>query len=139
MPDLRTVHDASTWYMIGVIWLIQLVHYPMFEYLDRSTFTQSHGFHTSAITLVVMPGMFLELATAALLAWSRRDAATITGLALVGVVWAMTAFVMVPLHGRLGSEGFQPEVHASLVNWNWVRTIAWTARGAIILWWLPKS
>lgn len=139
MPDLRTVHDASTWYMIGVIWLIQLVHYPMFEYLDRSTFLQSHGFHTSAITLVVMPGMFLELATAALLAWSRRDAATITGLALVGVVWAMTAFVMVPLHGRLGSEGFRPEVHASLVNWNWVRTIAWTARGAIILWWLPKS
>ena len=62
-PEL-TLHNAATWYMTGVIWLIQLVHYPMFEYLDRTNFLRSHLFHTSAITFVVLPAMFLELAMA---------------------------------------------------------------------------
>ena len=139
MPDAHTLHDAATWYMTGVIWLVQLVQYPMFAHLDRTTFNQSHAFHTSAIATVVMPAMLLELACAAILAFRRPDPATIAGLALVGVIWAMTFFVIVPLHNRLGSEGFSSGVHVALVQWNWVRTLAWSARSGLILFGLlPK-
>ncbi len=137
----RTLHDAATWYMVGIIWLVQLVQYPMFEYLDRATFTRSHAFHTSVIGLVVGPGMLIELVLSALILWRRgpSDWPALGGFALVIMLWAVTFFVMIPLHNRLAIEGFQAEVHHALVNWNWLRTLAWTARGSIAAFWLWSS
>ena len=134
----RIIHDAATWYMVGVIWLVQLVHYPMFEYLDRATFARGHAFHTSAIGVMVGPPMLIELAMATLLLWRRGPASApaLTGFALVVALWALTFLVMIPLHGRLGSEGFSAEVHQALVRWNWLRTFSWTARGLIATFWL---
>jgi hypothetical protein len=57
-------------------------------------------------------------------------------LALVAVIWAATFFVIVPIHERLGTAGFDATLHSRLVAWNWVRTIAWTVRGFIALRWL---
>jgi hypothetical protein len=125
------LHNAATWYMVGVIWLIQLVHYPMLEFLDRATFIRSHNFHTTGMGFVVMPAMLIELVLASSIFWKRGSVAAGVGFALLMVIWAMTFFVMVPLHNRLASEGFQPQVHRALVQWNWVRTVAWTARGII--------
>ena len=137
-PFERTMHDAATWYLVGIIWVIQLVHYPMFEYLDWSTFARSHAFHSSAITLVVLPGMLLELYLASLLLYSRgfKDVPSLLGFALVLLIWGMTFFVMVPLHGQLGSQGYQLPLIQALVRWNWVRTIAWTIRGLLAAFWL---
>ena len=133
-----TLHNAATWYMAGVIWLIQLVHYPMFEYLDRANFLRSHLFHTNAITFVVLPAMLLELAMAIYILWIRGAAnwPAVAGLALVAFLWLVTFLVMVPLHGRLGTEGFKPEVLHLLIQWNWLRTAAWSARAVIAAFWL---
>ena len=132
----RTVHDAVTWYMVGVIWLVQLVQYPMFEFLDRATFTRSHAFHSAATGLVVGPPMLVELALAAAILWRRVTAPALSGFGLVLFLWALTFFVLIPLHTRLGSEGFTPAVHQALVRWNWLRTFSWTARGLIAAFWL---
>ena len=43
-----TLHAAATWYMVGLIWLIQLAHYPMFDYLDRAAFKRRHSLHGEA-------------------------------------------------------------------------------------------
>ncbi len=137
MPQFeRSLHDAVTWYMVGVIWLVQLVHYPMFEYLDWATFARSHAFHTAEITIVVLPGMLLELYLALLFLYRRADLPTLFGFLLLVAIWATTFFVMVPLHRRLGVEGYQLYLIQSLIRWNWVRTIAWTTRGLIAAFWL---
>jgi hypothetical protein len=39
------------------------------------------------------------------------------------------------MHARL-VNGFDPAAHAWLVNGNWIRTVAWTARLAIAVLWL---
>lgn len=132
----RTVHDAVTWYLVGVIWLVQLVQYPMFEFLDRATFVKSHTFHTSAIGFVVGPPMLMELVLAGSILWRRPSVPAICGFLLVVALWGLTFFVMVPLHERLANEGFSPGVHRALVLWNWPRTLAWTARGLIAAFWL---
>lgn len=133
-----TLHAAATWYMAGVIWLIQLVHYPMFGFLDRANFPRAHAFHSRAISLIVMPVMLLELALSALIVWRRgpMNWPATAGLALVLLIWVTTFFVMVPLHERLQADGFQPKVHAALCQWNWLRTLAWSARGLLVAFWL---
>ncbi len=132
-----TIHAAATWFMVGLIWLIQLVHYPMFQFLDRASFKSSHTFHSTRITFVVMPAMLLELVLSAVIVWKRGplNLPALIGFGLVVLIWLTTFFVLVPLHERLQTEGFQPEVHLALLRWNWLRTLAWSARGAIVVFW----
>ena len=123
--------------MVGVIWIVQVVHHPLFAGVGGAGWAAYEASHQSRITLVVGPAMLVELATAVWLVLDRPSALpalpVVLGAALVGVIWASTAFVQVPLHSALGGS-FDPDAHARLVATNWVRTVAWTARGGLVLW-----
>lgn len=60
---------AATLTMFGVIWLVQLVHYPLFAGVGADGFTAYEATHQTRITWIVFPAMALELATAA---WTLR-------------------------------------------------------------------
>ena len=62
----------------------------------------------------------------------------VAALALIGVIWLSTFLVQVPLHDLLG-QGFDPDRHAALVRTNWIRTLAWSARGVLLLAWLAGA
>ena len=127
----------STLAMVGVIWIVQVVHYPLFAGVGGAGWAAYEAGHQSRITLVVGPLMLIELVTAVWLVLERPAAlpagAVVLGAALVGLIWASTAFVQVPLHNALGGT-FDADAHARLVATNWVRTVAWTARGGLVLW-----
>ena len=53
--------------MVGVIWVIQLVHYPAFHFIDKDMYASFQKFHMNSISLIVVPVMVLELATGVLL------------------------------------------------------------------------
>ena len=134
---MYSIHAAVTWYLVGLIWLVQMVQYPMFAYLDRLKFGEAHAFHSSAIGIVVAPPMLLELALAVWIAFQGgRGMLGWAALVLLLIVWTTTFFVIVPMHEQLGASGFEAGVHGRLVAWNWVRTIAWSLRGSIALIWL---
>jgi hypothetical protein len=142
MKHVLLANAASTWVMVGVIWVIQLVHYPLFARVGGATFAGYHAAHTQLITLIVLPAMLVELLTTlALLAGEsplvpRGEA--LVGAALVAVAWASTGLIQVPQHGQLGA-GFDPEIHGALVRGNWIRTLAWTARGLLVAGWLARG
>jgi hypothetical protein len=137
MKGLVLAHLAATLTMFGVIWVIQLVHYPLMRGVGVDGFVAYEAQHQVRITWIVFPAMAVELVTAFWLVFERPAAwpawALWIGLALVGVVWLSTAFVQVPLHGRLG-EGFDAGAHTRLVATNWIRTAAWTGRAGLAVW-----
>ena len=129
----------STWAMTGLIWTIQVVHYPIFDAIEHGTdnelwrrFVQRH---TTTISYVVGPFMLAEGATGLWIVWSppagMSRALPLVALALMGVAYGVTALVSAPLHGRLAPR-FDDALHARLVNTNWVRTAAWTLRGIVL-------
>ncbi len=130
-------HLASTLFMTGLIWFMQVVHYPLFAAVGRAEFSACERRHTDLTTWVVAPPMLVEGATALLLFWLRPPGAAAwqlgAGLALLAVIWLSTALVQVPCHEVLCRE-FDPEVHRRLVSTNWVRTAAWSLRGVLALW-----
>lgn len=134
---LVLAHVFATLAMFGVIWVVQLVHYPLFAGVGADGFVAYEAAHKVRITWIVLPAMLLELGTALALVWLRPEAVpgwmVWTGLALVGVVWISTAVVQVPLHTTL-SGGFDGDAHARLVATNWIRTVAWSLRAALVLW-----
>lgn len=130
-------HLAATLTMFGVIWVVQLVHYPLFSGVGAEGFVAYEAAHQVRITWIVLPAMVLELGTAVWLVWNRPTLLPAwlvwTGLVLVAVVWLSTAVLQVPLHSMLAA-GFNDNAHARLVSTNWVRTVAWTLRAGLALW-----
>ena len=122
------VQMACCLLMTGLIWLVQMVHYPSFQFVDPQRFPEFHLHHSSRITFIVAPLMGLELVTAVGLVYERGDSYT-WWLNLLGVVliWACTAFLSVPLHNQL-STGFDYDKVKALVDTNWPRTLIWTVR-----------
>lgn len=127
---------ASTLFMAGVIWFVQLVHYPLFASVGPSQFARYEIEHAGRTTWIAAPAMLIEAATSVLLLWVRPDAISMeiaaAGGLLTGLIWVSTFAMQVPLHARL-SIGFEPSLHRSLVATNWIRTSAWTGRAWLAL------
>lgn len=131
-------HVASTFFMTGLIWLIQCVHYPTFSWVDVERFQAFEAMHQSSISWIVGPVMLAELVTGCLLLRPRSKApvprfALWCGLILLVLLWASTALIQVPQHAQLLEEGPSPERVHALVLGNWFRTFAWSLRSIIWL------
>ncbi len=133
---LLLAHLASTFYMVGLIWFVQVVHYPLFGSVGHKEFPDYERSHTALTTWVVGPGMFVEGVTAAILLWLCPAGVYQIGLwfgvFLLAVIWLSTALIQVPCHTRLSSE-FDLTTHQRLVRTNWLRTIAWSLRGILVI------
>jgi hypothetical protein len=133
MTALLAAHAAATWALVGLIWTVQLVHYPLFAQVGADTFRGYHARHTRQITWIVAPLMAVELGTAALLFLrGAREWWLLASCAPLAFNWLATWRVQIPLHERL-SGGFDAESHRRLVASNWWRTAAWSIRGACVL------
>jgi len=129
-------HAAATLFMTGLIWFVQVVHYPLFAAVGGAQFAAYSRAHQSLTTLVVAPTMLVEAFTAVALVAFRPPGLpgwiVWTGLALLAVIWLSTFALQVPAHGRLAA-GFDPEIGDALVSSNWIRTAAWSGRAALVL------
>jgi hypothetical protein len=129
-------HVGATLFMVGLIWFVQVVHYPLFGSVGRDGFADYSQAHSRLTGFVVGPPMLVEAATAVALVLRPPDGVPFSlpliGLVLLAVVWLSTAFLQSPQHTVLG-RGFVAASHRFLVLSNWVRTVCWTARGLLVL------
>ena len=148
VPDLLLgAHAAVTLFMVGVIWFVQVVHYPLFARVG-SGYAQYQLEHMQRTGWIVIPPMLTEAGLVALLAagsvlplgfdTALSPGAASVGAGLLALVWGSTFFIQVPLHERL-ARGFDPELARRLVRSNWVRTAAWSARGLLAILWLAAN
>lgn len=139
MQTVLLIHALVTWFMTGLIWFVQVVHYPLMAAVGSPGFAAYEAAHSRRTTWVVAPVMLAEAATAAVLVAGGRAFVpgwqSWLGLALVAVIWLSTALAQVPQHRKLG-RGFDPRAHARLVSSNRLRVAAWTARSLLVAYWL---
>jgi hypothetical protein len=114
-------------YLAGLIWIVQVVHYPLFAEVGASAWPVYEAGHRRRITLVVAAPMLAQLPLAALLLPGALAAAN---LALVLVAFGATVAWLGPMHGRLQAR-WDARAHRRLVLGNWVRTAAWSAQVAV--------
>lgn len=145
---LLLANAAATLYMVGLIWMVQVVHYPLFDGVGAAEFAAYEARHTRGMTGIVLPPMVIELITAIALVALRPGASVDqfvvpgwmlwVGLGLVLFLWAVTFAVSVPQHAKLAS-GFDAKAYRLLVDTNWLRTVAWTLRGGLVVWMLTLT
>ena len=134
---LLLVQFASTLFMVGLIWFVQVVHYPLMAEVGRESSGAYARSHQERTTWVVAGPMFVELLTAVgILIVSpimRASPTYLVATALLAVAWLATVLLMIPLHQSL-LGGTDARAIRRLVGLNWIRTFAWTARGVLIGW-----
>lgn len=136
MVMIWTLHVAATLVMVGVIWFVQVVHYPLMAAVGRGGFAAYEATHVRLTGRVVVPPMLVEAVTAAPMLVSppagRPPAALLASTALLALAWISTFALQAPVHRGLRS-GFDADLHRRLVATNWLRTAAWTCRAALLL------
>ncbi len=146
---LMLLHTASTLFMTGLIWFVQIVHYPLMARVGSDSWKAYQEQHMRRTTWVVAPAMLIEAASAILIAVivtvsARSSVSTdVVALSWIGaglllVIWISTATLQVPAHQRL-LRAFEAETHSRLVRSNWIRTAAWSMRAVIAIWLLQAA
>jgi hypothetical protein len=133
--EVLVVQVAATWFMVGLIWMVQVVHYPLFRAIPADAFRSYEVAHTAAIGRLLIVPAGIEVVSAAALVWNRPDGVPLGMVmlsgALLAAIWVATALVQAPLHRRL-LDGYDRATVDRLVRSNWFRTGAWTLRGVLV-------
>jgi hypothetical protein len=125
-------HLAVTWMLVGLIWVMQLLVYPQFRRVGEDEFVKYHFAHCLRVGLIVAPLLAIEAFTAACLLYQgHRERGFAISVVLIPVIWLLTATTYAPLHTRL-MLGRDPATLRRLIAANWLRTLAWTARGLLV-------
>ena len=133
MDLLFFLNVISAFLLTGVIWTIQIVHYPSFHYIDKISFTNFHHFHERRISIIVMPLMLIELTTSTVLYINNMSSIVFAlNLLIVVLIWCSTFFVQVPIHSILSMKKDKKLIE-KLVNTNWIRTFLWSMRMLLII------
>jgi hypothetical protein len=131
---LLVVNATASTLMTGLIWFVQIVHYPLLASTppDRTiAVATDHQRRTSYV--VALPMAVEGITTLGLLA----DAPSRLwwgwpwlGAILLAVSLGSTILLSVPLHARM-ARGYSPDIGRRLVLTNWPRTISWTLRSVL--------
>lgn len=119
--------------MVGLIWMVQRVVYPLMARHSPDTWVTWHTAYTRRMGSVVGPLILIELAGAVW--WCVQAPASLWAWAAavpVGVNLISTAFVQVPIHKSL-EDGMDRGLIHRLVVTNWIRTAMWSLRGMLLL------
>jgi len=136
VSGLWWIHLAATFYMTGLIWFVQRVHYPLMNRVESRNYRDFQEQHMRRTAGVVGPLMLLEACTAAVLLYARPEGVSF-GVALLNfilllAIWISTAALQVPAHQKL-SKDFDAQAHERLVRTNWIRTALWSGRALLLL------
>ncbi len=108
-----------------LIWLVQLIIYPSFHYMEKEGFTTWHNRYTSLVSMVVGPLILIQLGAETAyvvngdLSWLR--------ILMILTVLTVTFFISVPCHRGLSRNGKDRRIISRLIVTNWLRTVLWSS------------
>jgi len=129
-------NTAATLIMVGLIWFVQRVHYPLLAKFEVGQQREVGNDHQRRTSQVVALPMLIEGVTTLVLLVDRPEQVTLVlpwlGAFLLAISLGSTIFLSVPLHQKMVDQP-SAEIGVKLVATNWPRTMSWTIRGVVCL------
>jgi hypothetical protein len=133
---LLLANTAASLVMTGVIWFVQVVHYPLLAVVPPASASTVALDHQRRTGWVVALPMAVEGVTTLGLLWKVPEQVPAwmpwLGAVLLAVALGCTVLLSVPRHARMATHPDE-RVGRELVLTNWPRTVAWSARGVLCL------
>ena len=124
LAEIRTMVDFG---LTVLIWLVQVIIYPGFHYLDREKLVAWHRIYARRISFFVIPLMTAQVALLGYQTWSMPSLVNIAACFCVAGAWLSTFAFSVPLHQKISQGVFHGKILDRLVVTNWPRTLLWSA------------
>ena len=118
--NLSLLFDTVFLYLI---WVIQLVIYPSFEYISDQNFSKWHKNYCNIIGFFVIPLMLFQLIESVILVIDFRG---VLNFAVVIITWTLTFTVFVHINNKLSKEGNKKDIINTLLRLNWLRVFLWS-------------
>lgn len=125
---------ALVFWVLGQIWLAQIVVYPLFAKVGEAEYIGYHSFYTRRIPLpVIIPGFASFLLPLPLAFYGpvvplwMSVANIATGI--VGLL--VTILLEIPRHNRLEADGKNETIVAELIRYNWPRTLSISSQAVV--------
>lgn len=112
--------------LLLLIWLVQLIIYPVFAYMNEQELRRWHSVYVKRISGFVAPLMLAQFIVS--LYYFDYDIPSFLRLIFLAIIWINTFYLAIPLHAtifNIPSEAI-PEAVKKLLRINWTRTILWT-------------
>jgi hypothetical protein len=126
---------AATLFLTGLVWELQIVQFPLMLESGELDFPSYVKRQRTRNTLLMAPVMLIDLITAGWLladpGLPHRD--VFHAALLILIIWLVTFGSIVPIHSKL-ARGYDEARVRTLIKRNWIRTVCWSLRGAIMLW-----
>ena len=87
---------AATWYLVGFIWTMQVLHYPLFDRVGRDAFAAYEIEHNRRFGLLLGPGIVLVAVTAVAQVFTRPASTSI--IAVVVGEFVLLVVIVVSTH-----------------------------------------
>ena len=129
------IHLCVTWAMIGAVWFVQFVHYPVYRFLQKKDFYTFQKHHIKQTKALAIPVMVVEAITGILLLWGWGGSALWAyawiNFFLLILIWVSSFHFCMKCHNQLSHE-YSPHLILRLLHIHQVRTCFWTARGLLL-------
>lgn len=133
--SLLIIQLVLTFFLNGVIWFLQVVHYPLY-YKIKEGFHSYEKHYLKRAVFLMSPIMFLELITAILLVSTAKPSMAVklasANLIFLVINWLSTFILQNTEHQKLSIRFSITSLHR-LISTNWIRTIFWSIRGVVLL------
>jgi hypothetical protein len=130
MEEIKTIQVILSSALMILIWLIQILHYPFFKFIDEKDFSLAMLFHQRAISCIATPLMLLELTIAIYFSYLDLPYSQLV-LAMVMAIWLSTFIIQVPLHKKL-LKTKDSKLIGLLYKTNWIRTLLWSSKAIVV-------
>ncbi|MGI9550889.1 MAG: hypothetical protein ACR2MT_06810 [Aurantibacter sp.] len=130
MTSILLIHIFSTFFMCGLCWFVQIVHYPLFKAVPLHNFPayQKKNYVTGHVTV---PMMTVELFSGLWVLFAAYSDLFLTNMILLAIIWGSTFVFQVPIHLQLAKNPTH-KLMSRLIRTNWIRTLSWTMRSGIL-------
>ena len=132
--SLEQIHLIATSMMVAIIWIVQILHYPTFLFINKKQYTDFQQFHMNKISYIIVPIMAVELFSGLgiLFIIQKQQISFYVSFALLILIWMITGLLFTKYHSDL-SKKYNEETILQLIRFNWIRTLFWTIRFALLL------
>ena len=132
--SLEQLHLIATSMMVAIIWMVQILNYPSFLFVDKKQYTEFQQFHMKKISYIIVPIMLLELFSGfgILFYIEKAQLSLYASLTLLVLIWVITGLFFTKYHTEL-SKKYNRNTILRLIRFNWIRTVLWTIRLAFLL------
>lgn len=124
-----------TWMMVGMIWFIQIVHYPLYKKIKEG-FVEYERSHIRKASMLIGPFMLVEAISAIILLKMVPEGVlakfAASNLILLILIWFSTSLLQISQHQKLRVR-FSKKILQGLIRSNWIRTLLWTTKGCVMV------